>query len=94
MLAKDKGLQDKMRAEIDSLSAWDDSDGLAELTETNAVLNEVMRLYPVVPTGGIRMSTDEPVEIGDTVIPPYTTIVAPRYTISRRKIITSYPPPT
>ncbi|KAF3764057.1 cytochrome P450 [Cryphonectria parasitica EP155] len=82
-LADDINMQETVRAEIDTLRAWDDIEGLAELTNLNAILNEVMRLYPVVPTGGIRMTTDEPITIGDTVIPPYTTIVAPRYTISR-----------
>ncbi|KUI57709.1 Tryprostatin B 6-hydroxylase [Cytospora mali] len=82
-LANDKKMQDRVRKEVDTLSEWDDVQGLEELTGMNAILNETMRLYPVVPTGGIRMTTNEPVTIGGTVIPPYTTIVAPRYTISR-----------
>ncbi|KAF4630617.1 hypothetical protein G7Y89_g7519 [Cudoniella acicularis] len=82
-LAKNKHMQDRIRAEIKSLVSWDDVEGLGELTFFNAFLNETMRLYPVVPTGGIRMTKTEGITIGDTFIPPETTIVAPRYSLSR-----------
>ncbi|MCJ1441787.1 MAG: hypothetical protein MMC23_002279 [Stictis urceolatum] len=42
-----------------------------------------MRLYPVVPTGGIRMTGSTGIVIDGQYIPPETTIVAPRYSLSR-----------
>lgn len=78
-------MQDRIRAEISSLDSWEDAEGLSRLTFFNAFLNETMRLYPVVPTGGIRMTQSEGITIGDQFIPPETTIVAPRYTLSRCK---------
>ena len=78
-------MQDQVRTEISTLDSWEDAEGLANLTFFNAFLSETMRLYPVVPTGGIRMTKSEGVRIGNQYIPPETTIVAPRYTLSRRK---------
>lgn len=51
----------------------------------NACINETLRLYPGVPTGGIRQTTERGMHIGDRWIPPYTMIVTPRWTLGRRK---------
>ncbi|CAI6336678.1 unnamed protein product [Periconia digitata] len=58
---------------------------LAGLRHLNAVMQESLRLFHPVPTGGIRKAQAEGVVIGDTYIPPYTTLVAPRYSIFRRE---------
>ena len=41
-----------------------------------------MRLYPVVPTGGIRMTKSEGTDLAGHYIPPETTIGAARYKLS------------
>ncbi|KAI0169851.1 cytochrome P450 [Hypoxylon sp. FL1284] len=49
----------------------------------NGCINETLRLYPPIPTGGVRQTVDKPIVVGGTVIPPHTTIVAPRWSIGR-----------
>ncbi|KAI1117616.1 cytochrome P450 [Nemania sp. NC0429] len=46
-------------------------------------INEAMRLYPALPTGGARQTIDRAITIGGRYIPPWTTIVAPRWSIGR-----------
>ncbi|RJE19066.1 Cytochrome p450 [Aspergillus sclerotialis] len=50
-----------------------------------AVIAEALRLYPALPTGGNRKTTQHGITIGGTFIPPDTTIVAPRFSIFRRE---------
>ena len=63
----------------------EDSRALAQCLHLDAVISEALRLYPALPTGGNRKTTKDGVTIGGVYIPPETTIVAPRYVISRRK---------
>lgn len=63
----------------------EDSRALAKCAHLDAVISEALRLYPALPTGGNRKTTKDGVTIGGVYIPPETTIVAPRYVISRRK---------
>ncbi|OTB17918.1 hypothetical protein K445DRAFT_9769 [Daldinia sp. EC12] len=56
---------------------------LERLPLLDACINEALRLYPVVPTGGIRQTTDRGIMIDGKWIPPYTVIVAPRWSIGR-----------
>jgi cytochrome P450 len=76
----------KVREEVNSLSSVYDSNGLKNLDHMNGCINEVLRLHPSVPTGGYRESPPEGLEIAGTWIPGNTTIVAPRYTMGRRKL--------
>ncbi|KAH8160198.1 hypothetical protein CIB48_g8037 [Xylaria polymorpha] len=46
-------------------------------------INETLRLYPPLPTGGARQTVDKPITIAGRYIPPQTTIVAPRWSIGR-----------
>jgi len=62
-----------------------DATALAKLPHLNSVISETLRLYPALPTGGNRKTGECGVTIGGTFIPPFTTIVAPRYSISRRE---------
>lgn len=56
---------------------------LSTLPHLNALINETLRFHPAVPTGGYRDTPAEGMTIGGRYIPGNTTIVAPRYTISR-----------
>ncbi|KXH40889.1 cytochrome P450 [Colletotrichum simmondsii] len=58
---------------------------LTSLPHLNAVINEGLRLYPALLTGGARKTTENGATIGGTFIPPDTTIIAPRHVISRRE---------
>lgn len=85
-LAKHPEHIDKIYEEVEDLDV-NDFKAIAALPHLNAVLKEIMRLYPSLLTGGIRKTQDQPVVIGGHVIPPYTTVVAPRYTINRSKFL-------
>ncbi|KAL9093960.1 MAG: hypothetical protein Q9165_003630 [Trypethelium subeluteriae] len=85
-LVKYPEMQNKICKEFSSLEDRADTERLAGLEFLNAFINEVMRLYPVTPTGGIRLIQDQGVVIGDTFIPAGTTIVAPRWTLGRRRL--------
>jgi cytochrome P450 len=65
-------------------------EGIVDLPYLNAILNESLRLHPVLPTAGIRQTATEGVMVAGTYIPPYTTIVTPRYSIARRKPLPNY----
>ncbi|ROW06272.1 hypothetical protein VPNG_08075 [Cytospora leucostoma] len=62
-----------------------DRKALAALPHLNAVLQEALRLYPVLPTGGPRQTGDQGVTIASVFIPPLTTIISPRFSIQRRE---------
>jgi tryprostatin B 6-hydroxylase len=81
---------DKIRQELASISPTD-KDALAKLSHLNAVINESMRLHPSLITGGARKTTHDGIMIGDTFIPPHTTVITPRWTISKREPLHSYP---
>ena len=53
----------------------------------NAVLNESMRLHPVLMTGGSRQASEHGVTIAGVFIPAYTNIVAPQYLIARSEFV-------
>jgi cytochrome P450 len=60
---------------------------LQALPHLNGVINEVLRLHPAVPTGGLRETPAEGIEIGGKWVPGNTLICAPRWTISRRELL-------
>ncbi|KAK2745695.1 hypothetical protein FQN57_003592 [Myotisia sp. PD_48] len=62
-----------------------DPHSLSKSTHLEAVISEGLRLYPALPTGGNRKTLEHGVTIGGKYIPPFTTIVAPRFTIQRRE---------
>lgn len=89
-LVKDQEMQTKIRQQIGPFNSWNDGDGLASLEIFNTFINETMRLYPAVPTGGIRMTQEEGVVIGDTFIPAETTIVPPAGSLVAVSFSTSF----
>lgn len=72
--------------ELDGIDI-DDNKFLSQLSHLNAVINESSRLGPSIPTAGIRKTGPKGLMVGETYIPPETTIVAPRYSIFRSMIL-------
>ncbi|KAK6860496.1 cytochrome P450 [Apiospora arundinis] len=55
-----------------------DAKKLANLVFLNVCIEETLRLYPALITGGSRMATQKEMTVAGRWIPPYTKIVAPR----------------
>ncbi|KAL2873868.1 hypothetical protein SGCOL_010934 [Colletotrichum sp. CLE4] len=83
-LAKHPEHVDKVYEELKDVDATN-LKTLTSLPHLNAVINEGLRLYPALLTGGARKTTENGATIGGTFIPPDTTIIAPRHVISRRE---------
>ncbi|KAL1864535.1 hypothetical protein Plec18167_009715 [Paecilomyces lecythidis] len=83
-LARDSSQLRKLREEQADTDLQDFRQ-LQCLPHLNGIINEVLRLYPPVPTGGFRETPSEGAEIGGRWIPGKTLICAPRWTIGRRK---------
>ncbi|KAI0469869.1 cytochrome P450 [Xylariaceae sp. FL0804] len=75
---------DKIRQELGDVCITDNK-ALSLLPHLNAVIQEAMRLYPNLLTGGSRKTTENGVQIGDVYIPPHITVVTPYYTIAIRE---------
>lgn len=89
-LAEQVSHQDILRQELNPLREEDGSflfKALQDADHLNGVINEALRLHPVVPSGLLRMTPPEGIMIGKTFIPGNTTVVAPSYTICRREHI-------
>ncbi|KAI1358221.1 cytochrome P450 [Xylaria arbuscula] len=94
-LARNPELQTKLREEITSSGAVRlhpdggmrfekfDVATIDKLPFLNGCINESLRLYPAVPTGGIKQTMDKSIMICGQVIPPDTIVVAPRWSIGR-----------
>lgn len=74
---------EKIWNEVSDLDTHDPG-ALHDLPHLNAVVDETLRLYPGVPTGGLRETPSEGMMIGGRYIPGHTTIAVPRYSIGRR----------
>ncbi|KAI0112259.1 cytochrome P450 [Nemania sp. FL0031] len=86
-LAKSPAQQDRLYREVVNVDIRDRIQ-LQNCTHLNAIIQETLRLYPPVPTGGYRVTPPSGVFVNDTHIPGNTTIVAPKYSIARLE--TSY----
>ena len=84
--AENPDIQSRLRADLLAHGWHSDVSLLKCIPFLDAVIDETIRLHPVVPTGGIRMTGASGATIAGHYIPQETTIVAPRYTIGRRKL--------
>ncbi|KAK3167524.1 hypothetical protein OEA41_010651 [Lepraria neglecta] len=84
-LADDPTQTMKLRAELDKVDNLQDSDELKSMAHLNGMINEALRLHPALPSGGLRETPPEGLTIAGHFIPGNVTIVAPRYSLGRRK---------
>ncbi|KAF8072732.1 Cyp3a9 [Scenedesmus sp. PABB004] len=94
LVATTPGVEARVAAELGALGllasperprppplAWEQ---LSQLRYLSAVINESMRLYPVVSSGTIRV-THAPMRLGSLAVPPGQPILIPTYAIHRRR---------
>ncbi|KUI71889.1 Tryprostatin B 6-hydroxylase [Cytospora mali] len=81
-LACNPSQQDQLLQELQDVDIFDRMQ-LQQCTHLNAVINETLRLYPPVPTGGYRQSPPAGMVMNGTYIPGNVTIVSPRYSLGR-----------
>ena len=95
-LSRQPKLQDELRDEIRAADIMNlnETQGvnldveikkLEKLGLMNGCINEVMRIWSPLPSGGARQTAETGIKIGDTWIPPHTVVIAPRHTIGKRK---------
>ncbi|KAI1370979.1 cytochrome P450 [Hypoxylon crocopeplum] len=95
VLAQKPELQDELRKEIvatgilktsdqdNPLKEEIDIEALGKLPLMDACINETMRVYSPLPSGGARQTVDKGVWISGKWIPPNTVVIAPRWSIGR-----------
>lgn len=81
-LCKHPKHQDLIYNEVKALTELT-GETLKALPHLNAVIKEVLRLHPAVPSGGYRDTPPEGLRVGDTLIPGSVTMVVPRIVIAR-----------
>ncbi|KAE8151233.1 cytochrome P450 [Aspergillus avenaceus] len=84
-LGKSPQYADIIFEELQDVDIRDGRELLRRCPNMEAAILEILRLYPALPTGGNRKTSKEGIYIGGTFIPPETTVVAPRFSISRRE---------
>lgn len=84
-LARRRNYQETLREDLQAIQDLSDLHALSNVPSLNSFISETLRFHPVVPTGGIRKAGPGGLSIGGHFIPPWTTIVVPRWTIGRRK---------
>lgn len=83
-LAKNEGLVDRLFHEIKDTYP-SDLEALRNAKLLNGIINETLRLYPALPSAAYRETLPEGLIIGDVYVPGGTKIIAPRYSVARRK---------
>ncbi|KAJ5919142.1 cytochrome P450 oxidoreductase [Penicillium verhagenii] len=81
-LAKDLPLQRALQAELDALPDIS-TDQLSGLKFLDAIINETLRLHPLIPSGLQRMTPRQGIQIGDTYIPGDVMVAMPMHTLFR-----------
>ncbi|KAI4183573.1 MAG: hypothetical protein LQ348_004666, partial [Seirophora lacunosa] len=86
-LATNPTVAERLYAELATVDDCSDDTALQQLPYLNGVVNETLRLHPALPTGGMRKTPKEGAVICGRFVPGEVTIVAPRYTIFRRRTL-------
>lgn len=92
-LARHPEQVEKLRSAIDPILSsvgWIENRHIQNVDHLNGVINEVLRLHPPVPSGVLRVSPPEGVQVGDSFIPGDTTVSVPFLPIGRCNMIPPY----
>ena len=84
-LAKYPQHAQKIRDELKAVQSIQDTSELQSITHLNAVITETLRLYPGVPARAPRDTPPEGLRISGRHIPGNVSVIAPCYSIERRK---------
>ena len=94
-LAKTPHLVTKLREELREMNYLPGSEtevrAIQDAKYLNGVINEALRLHPAVPSGLLRLTPPEGINVEGTFIPGGVTISSPLYSMGRRKLITLLP---
>ncbi|KAF2679346.1 cytochrome P450 [Lentithecium fluviatile CBS 122367] len=82
-LASRPSLQQDLRAELTNVGDVWNLSNLEPLPLLNATISETLRLYPPIPSSGLRSTGPSGLTVGDTFIPPGVTIAMPPYSFGR-----------
>lgn len=82
-LAQTPSVQEKLRAELESISFSTDARTLQYLPYLNGCVNEALRLHPPLPSGCLRLTPPEGLNIDGTIIPGGVTVLTPAYSLGR-----------
>ena len=101
-LAKAPHLITKLREELREMRYLPGSEtevrDIQDAKYLNGVINETLRLHPPVPSGLLRLTPPEGINIEGTFIPGGVTISSPLYSMGRRKstpfVLSACPSPT
>lgn len=86
--ARDQSLVERLRKELAPLQRDDGSYDVKELANVsllNGIINETLRLHPVVPGGLSRKTPPNGIMIGETRIPGDVVVSVPAWTMGRCK---------
>ena len=88
-LAKDPSIVTKLRQELKEINYCPGSEAevrdIQDAKYLNGIINEALRLHPAVPSGVLRQTPPEGIDIEGTFIPGGVTISSPLYSMGRRK---------
>ncbi len=76
---------EKLRAELAGVDPILDAKALETMVHLNGIIFETLRLHPPVPASSLRDTPPEGLMVADQHIPGNTTVLAPAYTLGRRK---------
>ena len=80
----------KLRTELQTLNNFSDNRVLTSMPHLNGVINETLRLHPPIPSGGLRDTPPEGLDIAGTYIPGGVTVLVPAYSLGRCTSLSHY----
>jgi tryprostatin B 6-hydroxylase len=90
-LAKAAHVVTKLREELKEMNYLPGSEtevrDIQDAKYLNGIINEALRLHPVVPSGLLRLTPPEGINIDGTFIPGGVTVSSPMYSMGQRKFL-------
>lgn len=82
-LAQTPSAQEKLHAELESTSFSTDARTLQYLPYLNGCIYEALRLHPPLPSGCLRITPPEGLNVDGIIIPGGVTVLTPAYSLGR-----------